>query len=90
MSKNIEQRDVDDGLELPQELVRDPSSQYRCEVAERGEGVVDGCGLILNNIHVAMQIFANLLQIINIKDCKLTSSNFNFFLRYRERIDFMP
>ena len=43
MSQDIDNWDVDNGFELPQELVSYHGSKHRAEVAEHGEGVVD-CG----------------------------------------------
>ena len=43
MSQDIDNWDVDNGFELPQELVSYHGSKHGAEVAEHGEGVVD-CG----------------------------------------------
>ena len=47
MSKDVEQGDVDDCLELSEKLVRDPCSKNGCKVAKARECMVDGCGLVL-------------------------------------------
>ena len=49
VAEDIDHGDVDDGLELAEELVRDPGAQDRGEVAEGGEGVVDGRGFVLEH-----------------------------------------
>ena len=56
MAQDVQEGDVHDCLELPQELVRDPGSQDGCEVAEAGEGVVDGGGLVLREAQLLLQI----------------------------------
>ena len=49
MAQDVDEGDVDDCLELAEELVRDPGAQDRGEVAEGGEGVVDGRGFVLEH-----------------------------------------
>ena len=41
MAQNVDDRDVDDGLELAQQQVSQHRPEYRGEVAEHGEGVID-------------------------------------------------
>jgi hypothetical protein len=41
MAEHVDDGDVDDGLELPEQQVRQHGAEYRGEVAEHREGVVD-------------------------------------------------
>ena len=56
MTKDIDDRDVDDRLELAQKLVSNPGAQDWCEVTEAGERVVDSRGLILGVSQLFLQI----------------------------------
>ena len=56
VAQDVEEGDVNDRLELPQELVSDPGSQDRCEVTEAGECVIDCSGLVLREAQLFLQI----------------------------------
>ena len=56
MAEDVEEGDVNDRLELPQELVSDPGSQDWCEVTEAGECVIDCSGLVLREAQLFLQI----------------------------------
>ena len=56
MAENIEDGDVDNGLELSQELVSNHGTKYGCEVAKHGEGVVDDRGLVLSEVQLLLQV----------------------------------
>ena len=56
MAKNIEDGDVDNGLELSQELVSNHGTKYGSEVAKHGEGVVDDRGLVLSEVQLLLQV----------------------------------
>ena len=56
MTKNIDDRDVDNGLELPEQLVGNHGTKDGGEVAEHGEGVVDDGGLVLAEVQLLLQI----------------------------------
>ena len=56
MAEDVEEGDVDDRLELPKELVSNPGSKDGGEVAEAGERVVDGGGLILSELELLLQV----------------------------------
>ena len=54
MTKNIDDRDVDNGLELPEQLVGNHGTKDGGEVAEHGEGVVDDGGLVLAEVQLLL------------------------------------
>ena len=47
VAEDIDHGDVDDGLELAEELVRDPGADDRSEVARTYEEVIDCGGFVL-------------------------------------------
>jgi len=72
VTKDVDDGDVDDGLELAQQEVRQHRSEYGGEVAEHGEGMVDHLCKKQNSI----------------KNCENLSKNsfislFQFQLRFR-------
>ena len=56
MTKDIDDRDVDDRLELAQQSVGQDGSEDGGEVAEHGEGVVDHGGRVLRQVQLLLQI----------------------------------
>ena len=47
MTENVDDGDVDDGLEFTEELVGNHGAKHGTEVAEHGEGVVDGGAAVM-------------------------------------------
>ena len=58
MAQHVDDGDGDDCPELPQELVCDHSTEDRTEVAEHGEGVVDGGSAVLGEVELLVEIDA--------------------------------
>ena len=56
MTKDIDDRDVDDRLELAQQGVGKDGAKDGGEVAEHGEGVVDHGGRVLRQVQLLLQI----------------------------------
>ena len=56
MTKNIDHRDVDNCLELPEKLVGNHGTEDGGEVAEHGEGVVDHGGRVLRQVQLLLQV----------------------------------
>ena len=56
MAEHINDRDVDNGLELAQQGVGQDGSKDGGEVAEHGEGVVDDGGRVLGQVQLLLQV----------------------------------
>ena len=58
MSQDIDNRNVDNSFELPQELVSYHGSKHGAEVAEHGEGVVDGGAFVMVKMELLVDVNA--------------------------------
>ena len=56
MSQYVDDGDGDNCLELPEELVSNHCAENWAEVAQHGEGVVDGGGTVLGEVELLVEI----------------------------------
>ena len=56
MAEDVDDRDVDNRLELAQQGVGQDGSEDGGEVAEHGEGVVDHGGSVLRQVQLLLQV----------------------------------
>lgn len=56
MTKNVDDWDVDDGFELAEELVSNHGPEHGAEVAEHGEGVVDGGAPVVVKVELGVDV----------------------------------
>ena len=88
MAENIDDGDVDDGLELSKELVSNHGTKDGSEIAEHREGVVDDGGLVLIEVQLLLQVDGEdgLHAVVRKSFTKLISNNEKHTLRVRNRL----
>ena len=89
MAENIDDGDVDNGLELSKELVSNHGTKDGSEIAEHREGVVDDGGLVLGEVKLLLQVDGEdgLHAVVRKSFTKLISNNEEHALRVRNSLE---